>query len=356
MKTKIFAILLMITMFLPVTVFAEEEYNYYQSKTEEIVQKYNIEFEKIKEYPFETLWDVVKNTVKKSIEKPFVIFYQIFAVILLTSFVNFLTFDNNKQAVSIVNIVAVLILFYNIFNDFVVVAEEIGDKLVEVKDFITTFIPVLAGIAFASGEFVSSTVYSGFFVLSVAFVADFCVKYILPSINLFMAVGVTASVSKVVNLKPICDFYSKTVKIAMTASVSLLCFVLSLQTAISQGKDTLALKAGKMIVTSTVPIIGSALEGAVGSVYASMGVLKGFCGIAGIAAIINIFLPTVIRLVISWIGYSITAAVSTILENEAAANILDCFKEVMEIFLSMVVLFMVLLIFSITIMIKAVGA
>ena len=207
MKTKIFAFLLMLTIFLPVTVFADEEYNYYQSKTEEIVQKYNIDFEKIKEYPFETLWDVVKSTVRKSIEKPFVIFYQIFAVILLTSFVNFLTFDN-KQAVSIVNIVAVLILFYNIFNDFVVIAQEIGDKLIEVKDFITTFIPVLAGIAFASGEFVSSTVYSGFFVLSVAFVADFCVKYILPSINLFMAAGVTASVSKVVNLNPICDFYS----------------------------------------------------------------------------------------------------------------------------------------------------
>jgi len=115
------------------------------------------------------------------------------------------------------------------------------------------------------------------------------------------------------------------------------------------------LKAGKLFVTSAVPIIGSSLENAVGSIYASMAVLKGFCGLAGIAVIISIFLPHILTLTVSWIGYHIVIALSEMLENKTASNVLNCFREVVEILLSMCVLFSVLLIFSLTIMIRAVG-
>ena len=188
--------------------------------------------------------------------------------------------------------------------------------------------------------------------ISVVSVEDFCIKYILPSVNLFIAVGITSSVSPVINLKPMCELYSKAVKIAMTTVVSVLCFLLTLQTTITQSQDSLAVKTGKMIIGSSVPIIGSALQSAVGSIYASVGVLKGFFGIAGVMVVINMFLPVIVTLSVNWLGYYVSIMIGEILDNKIATEILSGMKDVVEILLSMSVLFMILLIFSMTIMIK----
>ena len=186
-------------------------------------------------------------------------------------------------------------------------------------------------------------------------VANFCVNYIIPSINLYLTVGIVSNLTSVVNLKPLCQLYSKIIKTAMVASVSVICFLLSLQTSIAQGKDNLMLKAGKMVVTSTVPIIGSSLENAMGSIYASMSVLKGFCGLAGIAVVLSVFMPYIFTLIANWGGFQLMIIVSEILESKPAVGIFECFKETTEILMSVCVLFMVLLIFSLTIMIKSTG-
>ena len=223
------------------------------------------------------------------------------------------------------------------------------------KNFITAFIPIFAGVAFASGEMVTSTVYTGFFLMSVIAVANFCTGIIVPSVNLFLVLGITSSLTSIVNLKPVCELYCKVVKCAMVAAVSLICFVLTLQTAITQSQDSLALKTGKLLIGSAVPIIGSALQSAVGSIYAGMGILKGFCGVAGILVVVNIFLPYIIQLAVNWLGYYVMAVISEMLENKIAKVILSVFKDVVEILISMSFLFMVLLIFSLSIMIKIGG-
>ena len=349
---KIFLILTVVFL-CAMPVSAQE--NIYNDKVTDFISEYNIDFEGIKEYPFKTLWGTVKETVKNGINKPSKVFYKIVAVLLITSLIGFFATDNTKQIINIVNIVSVLVLFVNITDYYLLVIEQINNGLFQIKSFMSAFIPIFAGVAFASGEMITSTVYTGFFMLCVVTVANFCISYIVPSVNLFLALGITSSISNVVKLKPICEFYSKAVKIAMTAAVSLLCFVLTLQTTITQGQDSLAVKTGKFIVSGAVPVIGSALQSAVGSIYASMGVLKGFFGIAGIVVIVNIFLPAIINLVVNWVGYYLVAVLGEMLENETAADLLYCFKDVTEILLSMCVLFMVLLVFSLTIMIKISG-
>lgn len=350
MKKLILTVLIFAAVCIPV--YAAESENVYYEKVTAFVEEYDVDFHNLKNYPFETLWDAVKKAVTDKFKSPFELFFRITAVLLLTSFINFFASDRYKQIVNTVNVVTMLVLFTNISDSFISMCTEITSGLTDVRNFMTAFLPVFAGISFASGEMITSTVYTGFFMVCVVTVADFCMKYIVPSINLFMALGITSSISQVINLKPLCRLYSKAVKIGMTAAVSVLCFFLTLQTTITQGQDSMAVKTGKLIVNSAVPIIGSALQSAVGSIYASMGVLKGFFGIAGILIIINMFLPYVTNLAVNWVGYYLMIALSEILENKTATELLTVFKETTEILLSMSVLFMVLLIFSLTVMIK----
>lgn len=335
-----------------VPVNAQENKSVYEQTIQDFTQENGIDFEQLTADPLGTLWEIAKKSIEKGMDNTPGMFARIAAVLVLTSFINLFAPQQSVQTMKLVNTVSVLVIFGNISGEFIGLVNDIGTSLSDVKNFMLTFIPVFAGVSFASGEMITSTVYTGFFLICITAVANFCVNYIIPSLNFFMAVGATSAVSSLINLKPLCDFYSKAVKTAMTAAVSVLCFMLSVQTTITQSQDSFALKTGKMIVTSAVPIIGSALQGAVGSVYASMAVLKGFFGIAGIAVVLGIFLPGIVRLILSWAGYFLMTVISGILENKAAGEILSCFKEVTEILLSMSVLFMVLLIFSLTIMIK----
>ncbi|MEG1049074.1 MAG: hypothetical protein RSE24_00880, partial [Oscillospiraceae bacterium] len=319
---------------------------------ENIMENSDIEFESIKESPIKSIFEVAKQSVIEGVSKPLSVFYKISAVLILSSMINFFATAQSKNVSQFVNMVCVLVIFYNVFSNFDLIVKDVSGTLFNIKNFLITFLPVFAGISVASGEIVTATIYTGFFLISIVWVSDFCVKYILPSINFFLAIGITSAISSAINLKSLCEFYSKAVKIAMTAVVSILCFALTLQTSITQGQDTLAIKTGKMFVTSAVPIIGNALQSAVGSVYASMRVLKGFSGLVGILGILQIFLPTIVTLSVNWCGFYAVIILSEILENDTAVNVLSRFKDTIEILLSMTVLFLVLLIFSLCIMIN----
>ena len=348
---KIFLIVT-IFIFCSINVFAAEADNSYAQSVKEFTREYNIDFDKIKENPIEVLADTVKESVGELSVKHLNGFARIAAVLILTSLINFFVTPQGMQISRLINIVSVMVIFGNTFNSFLKMTENMETVFFEIKNFMVSFLPVFAGISFASGEMVTSTIYTGFFLICVVAVANFCINYIIPSLNIFLSIGITASLTSVIKLKPLCKMYSKAVKAAMTVAVSVICFMLSLQTTISQGQDTLAVKTGKMIVNSAVPIIGSTLQGAIGSVYASMGVLKGFCGIAGIAVIISIFLPHIVNLSMQWACYCIFNMLSEVMENDIAAEIMEIHKDVVEILISVSVLFMVLLLFSVSIMIK----
>lgn len=349
---KIF-ILIVIIIFTALPVFAQSsDNNIYEDKINDISNRTDTNLDDIKASPFDSIVQTIKDGIIKGMSKPLTVFYKIAAVLLLSAVINFFTSSKATDISQIVNMVCVLVIFYNLFESFSIMMDEVTNTLFNIKNFLITFLPVFASISVASGEIVTATVYTGFFLFSIVLVSDFCVNYILPSISLFLAIGITSSISTAINLKSLCEFYSKAVKLAMTTVVSVLCFALTIQTSITQGQDTLAVKTGKFFVTSAVPIIGNALQSAVGSVYASMKVLKGFSGLVGIAGILQIFIPTIVTLAISWCGFYAVIILSDILENEMAVNVLTRFKDTVEILLSMTVLFLILLVFSISIMIK----
>ena len=334
------------------TAYAQEENVIYEKELNDIVSEYNIDFAGIKENYIEYIKEEIKSVISKNFSVPVNLYLRISAVLILVSMINHFSHSQVSQTVKTVNIIGVLVIFKDIFYFISELTDSIGQMFFEVKNFMIAFLPVFAGISFVSGEMITSTLYTGAFLVSIVTVANFCITYIVPSTSIFMIIGVTASVSSAINLQPLCEFYSKAVKVAMTAAVSVLCFILSLQTTISQGQDTLALKTGKAIITSAVPVIGSTLQGAMGSIYASMGVMKGFCGIAGIAVILNIFLPYIINLAVNWVAFYAVGTMGLMLENKLCHQIMNVFKEIIEILFSMTVLFMVLLLFSISIMIK----
>ena len=154
-----------------------------------------------------------------------------------------------------------------------------------------------------------------------------------------------------IKLKSLSDFYIKLVNMAMRISVSVICFVLTVQSAITRGKDTLAVKAGKILAGSAIPVIGSTLQEAVSSVYAGMETIKGFAGASGLIVIAAIFIPTLISLAVYWLCTNVIYIFCELSVTKSISSCVHGFIDIINLMVSIVVLYMVMLIFSLTIMI-----
>ena len=343
---KLLFILIAITIFnIPFTVCAKTEY---ENQLKDITNEYGIDYENIEDITVQSFISDIKEKVIEHIHKPLNLFLKMSGIILLCATLKTIQTDSNN----LMDTVCTLIVFLSILSPIEILISSIGENIFAIKNFMASFIPVLSGISMASGEFVTSTLYNSLFFTSLVFIADFCTKTILPSINLFFALIVSNALSPFIKLKSLSDFYLKIVRWMMRAAVSLICFILTFQTVISQGKDTLAIKTGKLFAGSAIPIIGSGLQDAIGSVFAGMEVIKGFAGAAGLLVVLYIFLPSIISLSVYWLYTNGLYILCDMFDVKGISECINGFINIIELLISIVLLFMVMLIFSITMMIS----
>ena len=349
MKKIIFFFTAVLFFLTPVKASAATDF---QQQIDNIAENYDIPAEKVMDITPEDIIDYVCESVKNSAVKPLQLSARIIAILLLFSVIKAVGTDNNSTAINVIDSVCTVVVFVNLIEPVGTVIGVAAEKLSEVKNFMTVFLPVFAGISMSSGEFFTSTVYSGFFLTALVFIADFLLTTVIPSLHRYFSLIIADTLSPFVKLKSISDFYVKSVRWLMKTIVSIICFVLTLQTVISQGKDTITVKAGRFITGAAIPVIGSALQDAVGSVFAGMEAIKGFAGAVGIAGIAMIFIPSLLSLAVYWICTSFMYITADMFDIKNISSCLKGFVTVIELTVSIVFLYMTMLVFSLTIMIS----
>ncbi len=348
MKKLIIVIFIFSVSVLPVKAqtidYKEEIYNFAES--------YGITQEKIYEITPEQIFRYIRELIQEQIHIPLKITAKVTAVIILCAIIKVFDNDKNSGVSAVTDSVSILIVFLSLISPLNNIITAASENLFQIKNFMVTFIPVYAGVSMASGEILTSTVYSGFFLTGLIFVSDFCIKVILPSIQVYFALVISNALSPYIRLKSLCDFYQKFVKWTLKTIVSVICFVLTIQTTISRTGENTMLKTGKAIVGTAIPVIGVALQEAVGSVYAGMKAIKGFAGVVGIFAVLNTFAPTFIMLTIYLICTNIMFVIADMFDLKSISLCVNGLSSAIEILISVIILFMVLLVFSLTIMIS----
>lgn len=343
---RIILFIFLFTVAFPVKTYAVADYTY---QLDEITREYSLNDTPLLSADIETLFTYIKESIFSSLKEPVTITVRVAAVIFLYS-ISKAIFEENTLT-GIADNVCVLTVFISLLTAVNTVLAFVTDNLTTVKNFMTTFIPVYAGIIMSSGEFFTSSVFTGFFLSALIVISNICLNVIIPSLKIFLSLIISDSLSPHIRLKSIGDFYIKTVKNLMKISVSLICFLLTMQTTISRGKDTLAVKAGKVIAGTAIPVIGSTLQDAVSGVYASMESIKGYAGVVGLTAVVMIFLPSIISLAIYWLHTGILYILADITDASVLCKCIKGFTDVIELILSMITMYMVMFIFSVTIMI-----
>ena len=104
-----------------------------------------------------------------------------------------------------------------------------------------------------------------------------------------------AAVGSTLDLSQLTASVCRWTKWLLTFCATVFGALIGLQGIFAQSADTLALKTGKFLLSSGVPVVGRAISDAMGSVLAGLKMLKGTVGFAVIAVIAASFLPLLIQ-------------------------------------------------------------
>lgn len=217
-------------------------------------------------------------------------------------------------------------------------------------DFLLACVPVLTGIMIAGGQSISAGSYNLLMVGAGNVISLLAANILVPLLNIFLAFSVVSAVSPNLNLNGLCEMFSKAIKWILGLCVTVFTGLLTLQSLVTTAADSTGTKTAKFVISSFVPIVGSALGDAFNTVQGCVKLLKSGVSAFGLLAAAFIFLPIIIECVIWLITLYLCAGIGDIFDLKEITALLRSAAKVLEMMLAIILCCMTVLTVSTVLM------
>lgn len=292
---------------------------------------------------FHQLWQMVLERIKM----PLTVFCSVLGTILLCALLDSLktslwegTLSTVFSGVSVVCVAAVITR--PIIDCITTTARSIHDC----SNFILTFIPVFSSVVTVSGQPVTATTYTAFLFAACQVVSQIVASTLVPLMGIYLAFCIVGNLAPGIDITAVAKVIKSTVTWALGLLLTLFVGLLSLQTMVASGSDTVASKAAKFLIGSFVPVIGGALSDAFTATQGYMKLLKTTVGAFGILVALMTFLPVFLQTTIWYLTVNITAAVSEMLGVKQVSEILKSSAAALGVLVAVILCFALLVIIS----------
>lgn len=283
----------------------------------------------------EGLWYIAKKAIAQlqpSITGAAGICLSVIAAVLLTSLLK--TFDGNgKIVVDMVSTIAVGILLLQPSNLLIGLGIETVEQLSEYgKLLLPTMATALAaqgGTTASAGLYMGTTLFNTILTTLIA-------KAVIPMLYIYIVFCIANNAVANDMLKNIC----KLLKWLVTWSLKIVLYVftgyITVTGVVSGSADAAAVKATKIAISGAVPVIGSILSDASETILVSAGIMKSAAGVAGLLAILAIWISPFFRIGVQYIILKFTCAICGLFGNKASVSLIKDFSTVMGFLLAMI--------------------
>ncbi|MEG1932262.1 MAG: hypothetical protein RR075_04040, partial [Pygmaiobacter sp.] len=259
--------------------------------------------------------------------------------------------NEELQITSQIDALVSVTTFFLICTPLLSLLTQLEDAIWECRNFMMAFVPAFSAVLAGAGQAAVGAVFSGFFLTGAAAAAEFVCVLLLPLVKIFMALNIVGGISTELDLSGFSILILHFTKRALSICATVFCALVGLQGLSAGAADNLAKKAGRLLIGSGVPIVGHAVSDALSSVYASLGVIKGAAGIAGICAMIGLFLPILLQCAAYYLLLYLAGATAKLTGNYRCAATFSGFCSCVELYAAIVAFFAVLIIVSTAMMI-----
>ncbi|MBR5022171.1 MAG: stage III sporulation protein AE [Oscillospiraceae bacterium] len=300
------------------------------------------------------LWYIVKSAVsalQPELANASGICLSLIAIVLLVSILS--SFSESSAGVfRLVVAVVIGLLLLEPTNSLI----SLGTKAVtELSEYGKLMIPVMsAAVAAQGGATTSAALYTGT-ILFITLLTTFITRFIIPALYIYLCLCVANCALEQDMLKKVRDF----IKWLITWSLKWVLYIftgyISITGVISGTVDASALKAAKIGISGTVPVVGSILSDAAETILVSAGVMKNTAGVYGIFAVLAVCIGPFVRIGAHYLLLKMTSAVSSIFGHKPSAELIQDFSTGMGFALAMTGTVGMLLLISLVCYMKGMG-
>lgn len=307
----------------------------------------------ISNFSLKNITNFFSVTLKDKLKKCLKDILLLLSVILVVGSVSSLFLgENNEGMVSMLSCIVTTLLMVNIIEDTLSAAMSV---LRLSGKFMLSFVPVYTMIISFAGNTASALTYNtllmGFSELLSSFVSYFSAELL----GVYFCLAISFSMNEIININRFISAVNKTVSVILGLISGLFTGFLGVKGVLSASLDGVSVKGIKFLISSLIPVVGSAISDAYSSLIGSINLIKSSAAFVGILVILIINLPIILETLIYYISLLILSNVSEMSGGKRLGETLRCFSCGVKILLLLCVFEMFVLIISTGLMLTLKG-
>ena len=222
------------------------------------------------------------------------------------------------------------------------------ETLEELDIFAKALLPTLSAAVAASGGIATASAKQIATVFFTNLLLTVIRRLLLPLLYCCIAAAAADAMVPGHSLKKLGTGISKAVTWALTASMVVFTGFLTLTGAATGAADAMTIQMTRSAIATAVPVVGSIISEATGTVLAGAGMLKSAVGIFGMLAVLAICLTPFLEMAVQYLLYKLTAFLAGIVTEGPLAGLINALGTAFGLMLGMTGSCALLLLISIT--------
>ena len=233
--------------------------------------------------------------------------------------------------------------------------EQTAEALRTGQAFMASFIPVFAGFLAAGGSVAGGAAYHVFVLFLTETVMQLANGLLFPLLQWGTALGLADAVNPKLRLGQFVGGFRTAVTWLLGTGMALFSALLSVRSFVASAADSLAAKSAKLLTSNMIPVIGSAVSDAYGTVQGSIILLRNSAGAVGILVIVWLTVPPLLSLLCYRAVFRLLQIVSEAAGTEMLSSLYRNAQTVLSAAFAILICYAVMLIFSSAIMMILLG-
>lgn len=275
-------------------------------------------------YSFEYFRDMALSALKTSLGSSLKTFSHLLGIVILAcSFNMFASTVNGGGAANVLSLCCSLCTSLAVWNVQKGVFDTVQSLLDTLNATMLAVVPVMETVYITSGNITTAAVSGTGVNLMISLAEGMFAKVLSPGVCICFFLGVFAAITKNGGVA----FMTKTIKGiicgALIVSMTLMSFVLALQSTAAQATDSFAQRTIRFAIGSYLPIVGGTVSESFSVIASSMNVIKQMSGVGGIAMLLIALIPPLIMLLMNRISIGAASAAAGMLGADRERELLS---------------------------------
>lgn len=272
-------------------------------------------------FNFRDIVNIVKQIVTGQIESPLKSLIKLISVVVIIAVTECFVPDDSKTKL-IMEIFGKTMCVVSVLSP---ISTAIASAIASVnmsESFMLLLLPVLTSIVSLSGNPLTAVSFQSISFVGAQIITYIAQKIMVPIVGVVLSLDFAGTLMPVYNLSGITEFIKKAITVVMSFSATVFVSFMGIKGALSNAADTVANKGIRLVISSAVPVVGSALSEAYNGILGSMILAKSTLGVVGICVMFLINLPSCIQMLFWIFTLRLSGAVADLFEQKGISALL----------------------------------